>query len=287
MATKLNYLNDNSKSVTIDNLQTVHDNRYSNLNLNQNLKCLGVSPIQSNSKSYNNKNCVSDNIEGRENPLHFNKSSKISGFSNPIKTENEELKKESETNNSFNGSKNKDLQKGKSDSIKNEISTDGISVIQNSFEFPRQENEGAKVPGVSSFKASQRLLNPNKASKNAMAPTTTKKVKKPFKPAMGKLPLANKVIIPCKDGKSFLINTKKLIQVTKNGQLQALNDKEVKLLEQACGQRKQAQQKRVADAAKNTAFQQTLTALEQKVSALQQELTAIQQELTSLQQELD
>uniref|UniRef100_A0A914P410 Uncharacterized protein n=1 Tax=Panagrolaimus davidi TaxID=227884 RepID=A0A914P410_9BILA len=55
---------------------------------------------------------------------------------------------------------NEDLQKGKSDSTKNEkqIFTAETFVFQNSFEFPRQENERAKVPEVSNFKASQRLL---------------------------------------------------------------------------------------------------------------------------------
>uniref|UniRef100_A0A914PSE9 Uncharacterized protein n=1 Tax=Panagrolaimus davidi TaxID=227884 RepID=A0A914PSE9_9BILA len=136
---------------------------------------------------------VSDNIDGRENPSHLNKPSKISNFSNLIndKTENEESKKPWKENSysntisgstlslhiaayensvetdSFNGSKNQDLQKGKFDSIKNEkqIFTAGTFVIENTFEFPRQENEGAKVPEVSKFKASQRLQNPNKASK--------------------------------------------------------------------------------------------------------------------------
>uniref|UniRef100_A0A914P6B2 Uncharacterized protein n=1 Tax=Panagrolaimus davidi TaxID=227884 RepID=A0A914P6B2_9BILA len=205
MATEIGcfFLSDNQESVTVDNSQTVHDNQFSNLNLNQNFKCFDVTPIQSNSKSYNIKNCatlklpgssVSDNIEGRKNPSHLNKPSKISNFSNLIndKTENEESKKPWKKNSysntisgstlslhiaayensvetdSFNGSKNEDLQKVKFDSIKNEkqIFTAGTFVIQNSFEFPRQENEGAKVPEVSNFKASQRLLNPNKASKN-------------------------------------------------------------------------------------------------------------------------
>uniref|UniRef100_A0A914PU59 Uncharacterized protein n=1 Tax=Panagrolaimus davidi TaxID=227884 RepID=A0A914PU59_9BILA len=137
---------------------------------------------------------VSDNIERRENPLHLNKLSKISNFLNLIndKTENEESKKlwnkdsysnaisgsilslqiaayeNSVETDSFNGSKNEDLQKGKSNSIKYEMQlfSAGTFVIQNSFEFPRQENEGTKVPEVSYFKASQQLFNPNEASKN-------------------------------------------------------------------------------------------------------------------------
>uniref|UniRef100_A0AC35GID6 Uncharacterized protein n=1 Tax=Panagrolaimus sp. PS1159 TaxID=55785 RepID=A0AC35GID6_9BILA len=80
-----------------------------------------------------------------------------------------------------------------------------------------------------------------------------KKVKKPFKPVMGKLPVTDKVIIPCKDGKHFLINVKKLIQVTKSEKLKPLSDAEVKLLEQCCGQRKMAQQKRTAAVTKKTA----------------------------------
>uniref|UniRef100_A0AC35FEK2 Uncharacterized protein n=1 Tax=Panagrolaimus sp. PS1159 TaxID=55785 RepID=A0AC35FEK2_9BILA len=199
MATKIDYfyLNDNPESVSVDNSQSVHDIHYTNLNLNQNLKCLNVSPIQSNSKLYNNKNCgstVSDNIEGRENSSHLNKPSKISNFSNLIndKTENEESKKPWKKNSSsnaisgcilslhiaayensvetdsFNGSKNKDLQKGKFISIKNEkqLFSAETFVIQNPFEYPRQGNEGAKVPEISNFKASQQLFNPNEASNN-------------------------------------------------------------------------------------------------------------------------
>uniref|UniRef100_A0A914QD49 Uncharacterized protein n=1 Tax=Panagrolaimus davidi TaxID=227884 RepID=A0A914QD49_9BILA len=189
MATKIDcfFLNDNQESVSVDNSQTFHDNQYSNFNLNQNLKWTAATLKPPGSP-------VSDNTEGRKNPSHLNKPSKISNFSKLIndKTENEEFKKpwkkdsylntingnnlslhiaayeNSIETHSFNGSRNEDLQKGKSDLIKNEkqIFTAETFGIQNSFEFPRQENEGAKVPEVSNFKASQRLLNPNKASKN-------------------------------------------------------------------------------------------------------------------------
>uniref|UniRef100_A0AC35G2K5 DUF4781 domain-containing protein n=1 Tax=Panagrolaimus sp. PS1159 TaxID=55785 RepID=A0AC35G2K5_9BILA len=70
---------------------------------------------------------------------------------------------------SFNGKINEDLKKS-DDSIKKcekQIFT-AVStfVIQNPFDFPRQENDNVSAPEVSQFRASQQLLNPNETSDN-------------------------------------------------------------------------------------------------------------------------
>uniref|UniRef100_A0AC35FNA1 Uncharacterized protein n=1 Tax=Panagrolaimus sp. PS1159 TaxID=55785 RepID=A0AC35FNA1_9BILA len=62
------------------------------------------------------------------------------------------------------GIKNEDLKE-----IKNAKHVDSISVIQNLFEFPRQQdNDQSNEPEVAGFRANQQLLNPNQMDDNEL-----------------------------------------------------------------------------------------------------------------------
>uniref|UniRef100_A0AC35FDA6 Uncharacterized protein n=1 Tax=Panagrolaimus sp. PS1159 TaxID=55785 RepID=A0AC35FDA6_9BILA len=190
-------LKDKHKSVsnvTFD--ASVIGNQYSNLNLNQNFKCSILTPVQSCSKPFNNKNCVrdsakSDSLELRRNSLSLNKSSKVSNFATfNSESEKGEAKNDWKNESSFSNSTNKSTLSlhiaAYENSIKVKDDLEGSekmkklglikkwetakklfktssSIIQNPFEFSRQqESEEIATPEISQFKALQTLLNPNK-----------------------------------------------------------------------------------------------------------------------------
>uniref|UniRef100_A0AC35FZD9 Uncharacterized protein n=1 Tax=Panagrolaimus sp. PS1159 TaxID=55785 RepID=A0AC35FZD9_9BILA len=172
-------------------------NRYSNFNLNQNSKCPILIPVQTFSKSNNDKfgdSIISGNCEEKEKPQLWNKASTdssskhfketaknhwknnivknstlclhISTYENSVKAESGSFGDGNHENHRLNKEKNA-----------KQILTASKFVIQNPFEFPRQQNDKKSKPELSQFKASQRLLNPNKASNN-VHPMTLRSRKK-------------------------------------------------------------------------------------------------------------
>uniref|UniRef100_A0AC35FHL3 Uncharacterized protein n=1 Tax=Panagrolaimus sp. PS1159 TaxID=55785 RepID=A0AC35FHL3_9BILA len=193
MTTKKNCLLLNEQH--FDNSQiTNNDDQYSNFNLNKNLKFSNSFHFaQTCSNSFNNKRYDDpENFEEKEKLQSWNKFPKtlnLAAFNNNGAKEEikNHWKNDSNTINGSNGStlslhisayENSiqsdavifDGKKGfeKHGSIKKQRNgIDSTHFIRNSFEFPRQQenDESSKKPEVSQFKAFQKLLKPNEASK--------------------------------------------------------------------------------------------------------------------------
>uniref|UniRef100_A0AC35FM07 Dynein light intermediate chain n=1 Tax=Panagrolaimus sp. PS1159 TaxID=55785 RepID=A0AC35FM07_9BILA len=164
MATKNNSLFSKKQSFAND---TDNVSQYSNLKLNQNYKCSILTSDRSCKKSYfktskiSNLSILSDKIEKetkkcwKNNSLNsINKSTlslHISAYENSFDSD------------IFGRKKNEDLIKKQE---KQSFTVASLFAFQNPFEFSRQQNDQIPKPEVSHFKASQRLHNPNKTSKN-------------------------------------------------------------------------------------------------------------------------
>uniref|UniRef100_A0AC34GVD1 Uncharacterized protein n=1 Tax=Panagrolaimus sp. ES5 TaxID=591445 RepID=A0AC34GVD1_9BILA len=193
MTTKDNFLFSKNKDQFFadGNYQNNDNFQYSNLNLNQIYKCSDVLSFDhSYNKSKTDKKLESVYLKSR------NQSTKNDQYSKTLKSLSffDEVEKDVKKpgNNNLNNStlslhivayensieasgdtvsvdKNEGLKKNTQliEKWQNSERIFADSIIQNPFEFPRQQKEGKNVdPEVMQFKASQKLLNPNKSTKS-------------------------------------------------------------------------------------------------------------------------
>uniref|UniRef100_A0AC35GLA3 Uncharacterized protein n=1 Tax=Panagrolaimus sp. PS1159 TaxID=55785 RepID=A0AC35GLA3_9BILA len=171
----------NEKYSFIEQSFTASENRYYNLNLNQNEKGATLIPVQSNSKLNNDKYCVFDNYEEKEKL--WDKSSKASSFTtlkgnfkkrwkneNILNITNKstlslhiaayENSFETVASDLFDDENIVGLKKEKFCSIKTSKQCfTGSLKFRNPFEFPRQQNEDQRNKSeIMQFKESQQLL---------------------------------------------------------------------------------------------------------------------------------
>uniref|UniRef100_A0AC35FD77 Inositol polyphosphate-related phosphatase domain-containing protein n=1 Tax=Panagrolaimus sp. PS1159 TaxID=55785 RepID=A0AC35FD77_9BILA len=185
------FFKDKQKSFVNNNFH--NGNRCSNLSLNQKYKYPSFIPVQNFSKPYNNKyydSTVSDNRKVKKESQLWNNSA-FAILNDKAGEEAEKRWKNDDYSNTNNSTLSLHitayensiealsdqywgdvgLKKKESRSIKNQkkpkqIFTVSTFVIKNPFEFSRQQNDKVKKPEVSQFKASQKLVSPNKTSNN-------------------------------------------------------------------------------------------------------------------------
>uniref|UniRef100_A0AC35GYC2 Uncharacterized protein n=1 Tax=Panagrolaimus sp. PS1159 TaxID=55785 RepID=A0AC35GYC2_9BILA len=175
---------------------TVSDNskdQYSNLNLNQNQKCSNfnsATPKHLSSKNQNvessdliDKNVSQKNLNSWSSPksssnwlnaaskkqkLKRCKNSSLNSINKSTLSLHISAHENSNESATFDSTENAGLKKDKEKShLKKQLFSDLASIIQNPFEFPRQQEAkqfSADDPEVMEFKASQKLLEPNKAT---------------------------------------------------------------------------------------------------------------------------
>uniref|UniRef100_A0AC35GIR3 PIR Superfamily Protein n=1 Tax=Panagrolaimus sp. PS1159 TaxID=55785 RepID=A0AC35GIR3_9BILA len=179
---------DNKYTNTNFNLNANLKYRYTNFNLNANLKCPVLNPVQSYSKSYNDKNCdsvVSDIYKETTKFQACNKSLDFCLNSLKLYDETDEEKPQNCWKTSKYVSNKSTLSlhisayensteaadvaasdgglKGTTlnANTKQVFTATSAFIFGNLFEFPRQQNNKIHEPEVSQYRSSQQLRNPN------------------------------------------------------------------------------------------------------------------------------